>query len=36
MNARGFTLIEVLVVVVIAATLTALVVLRLGQWQSPR
>jgi len=35
MNARGFTLIEVLVVVVIAATLTALVVLRLGQWQSP-
>lgn len=35
MNARGFTLIEVLVVVAIAATLTALVVLRLGQWQSP-
>lgn len=35
MMARGFTLIEVLVVVVIAATLTALVVLRLGQWQSP-
>ncbi len=35
MDARGFTLIEVLVVVAIAAILTALVVLRLGQWQSP-
>ncbi|AKS40940.1 prepilin-type N-terminal cleavage/methylation domain-containing protein [Wenzhouxiangella marina] len=34
-RARGFTLIEVLVVVAIAATLTALVVLRLGQWRSP-
>jgi len=33
--ARGFTLIEVLVVMAIAATLTALVILRLGAWQDP-
>lgn len=33
--ARGFTLIEVLVVLAIAATLTTLVVLRLGTWQAP-
>jgi general secretion pathway protein H len=34
-SARGFTLIEVLVVLAIAATLTTLVVLRLGSWQDP-
>jgi general secretion pathway protein H len=33
-RARGFTLIEVLVVVTIAAVLAALVVLRLGTWRS--
>jgi len=32
---RGFTLIEVLVVVAIMAAVSALVVLRLGQWSSP-
>jgi general secretion pathway protein H len=32
---RGFTLLEMLVVVVIAAILTALVALRLGDWRSP-
>jgi len=34
-SARGFTLIEVLVVLAIAATLTSLVLLRLGSWQNP-
>ncbi len=34
-SARGFTLIEVLVVLAIAATLTTLVVLRFGTWQDP-
>jgi len=32
---RGFTLLEVLVVVAIGAILAALVILRLGQWGSP-
>ncbi len=35
MPARGFTLLEVLVVVVIAALLTGLVLLRVGQWRGP-
>jgi type II secretion system protein H len=34
--ASGFTLIEVLVVLAIAATLTTLVILRLGAWQDPQ
>lgn len=35
MRSDGFTLIEVLVVVAIATILTTLVVLRIGDWQSP-
>lgn len=34
-SARGFTLIEIMVVLAIAATLTTLVILRLGSWQNP-